>query len=258
MRTTAFCLLIAASALAADLELNLRTRIQVFKTGDEWQEVQLRKTFAPRESAILICDMWDNHWCKGAALRVNGLADKMDPVLKRARAKGILIIHAPSDVTDFYADSPQRSAMLALQKIDPPAQREIVDGPFPIDDKKGGCDTHEGFYKAWTRENARLHIAPEDVISDKGPEIYSLLRLRGIKNLFIMGVHTNMCVLNRSFAIKQMTKWGVNCVLVRDLTDSMYDPETRPFVSHDQGTELVIQHIERYWCPTVLSADLAR
>src|SRR5207249_10314472 len=125
MRTT-LLLLFATTAVAADLELNLRTRVQVFRTGDEWQEVQLHKTFAPRESAILICDMWDNHWCKGAALRVNGLADKMDPVLKRARAKGILIIHAPSDVTDFYADSPQRRAMVALQKIDPPAQREIV------------------------------------------------------------------------------------------------------------------------------------
>jgi hypothetical protein len=65
-----------------------------------------------------------------------------------------------------------------------------------------------------------------------------------------------MCVLNRTFAIKQMTKWGIHCVLVRDLTDSMYDPQTSPFVSHDQGTELVIEHIEKYWCPTALSKDI--
>ena len=71
-----------------------------------------------------------------------------------------------------------------------------------------------------------------------------------------MGVHTNMCVLNRTFAIKQMTKWGVRCVLVRDLTDSMYNPKDRPFVAHDRGTGLVIEHIEKYWAPTVLSADL--
>jgi hypothetical protein len=71
-----------------------------------------------------------------------------------------------------------------------------------------------------------------------------------------MGVHTNMCILNRTFAIKQMTKWGVRCVLVRDLTDSMYNPKDRPFVAHDRGTALVIEHIEKYWAPTVLSADL--
>ena len=71
-------------------------------------------------------------------------------------------------------------------------------------------------------------------------------------------VHTNICILNRSFAIRQMTKLGFNVVLVRDLTDSMYDPRTRPFVSHARGTELVIEHIENMWCPTILSEDLTR
>jgi hypothetical protein len=33
-------------------------------------------------------------------------------------------------------------------------------------------------------------------------------------------------------------------------------PRKVPFVSHDEGTELVIQHIEKYWCPSVLSKDL--
>ena len=71
-----------------------------------------------------------------------------------------------------------------------------------------------------------------------------------------MGVHTNKCVLNRSFAIKQMTRWGVRCVLVRDLTDSMYDPQYRQSVSHDRGTDLVVEYIEKYWCPTTLSSEL--
>jgi hypothetical protein len=38
----------------------------------------------------------------------------------------------------------------------------------------------------------------------------------------------------------------------------MYDPRDKPVVSHEQGTELVIQHIEKYWCPTVLSKDFLR
>ena len=33
------------------------------------------------------------------------------------------------------------------------------------------------------------------------------------------------------------------------LTDSMYDPRTRPFVSHACGTELVIEHIETMLVP---------
>jgi hypothetical protein len=72
----------------------------------------------------------------------------------------------------------------------------------------------------------------------------------------VMGLHTNMCILNRSFAIKKMTNWGIRCVLVRDLTDTMYNPKARPYVAHDQGTELVIEHIEKYWCPSTLSTIL--
>ena len=53
-----------------------------------------------------------------------------------------------------------------------------------------------------------------------------------------------------------MTRWGIHCILARDLTDTMYNPKMRPFVSHDQGTELVVEHIEKYWCPSLLSADL--
>lgn len=71
-----------------------------------------------------------------------------------------------------------------------------------------------------------------------------------------MGVHTNMCVLHRTFAIKRMTRLGVNCVLVRDLTDSMYNPKAKPYVGHDGGTALIIGHIETHWCPTILRRDL--
>jgi hypothetical protein len=65
-----------------------------------------------------------------------------------------------------------------------------------------------------------------------------------------------MCILNRSFGIRQLTKWGIHCILVRDLTDAMYNPASRPFVSHSAGTELVIEHIEKYWAPSLLSNDL--
>jgi hypothetical protein len=71
-------------------------------------------------------------------------------------------------------------------------------------------------------------------------------------------VHTNMCVLNRSFAIKRMTALGIRCILVRDLTDAMYNPEDAPHVSHDAGTQLVIEYIEKYWAPTTTRDELLR
>ncbi|MGO8815192.1 MAG: hypothetical protein ACLQVG_11120 [Terriglobia bacterium] len=134
----------------------------------------------------------------------------------------------------------------------------MPDPPLPIDDADGGCDTADKFYQAWSRESSALSVAGNDVISADGREIYSFLAQRGIKNLLVMGVHANMCILNRSFAIKQMTRWGIHCVLIRDLTDSMYNPHDRPYVAHDQGTELVVEYIEQNWCPSALSGDLVQ
>ncbi len=226
---------------------NLRLR----KDGAE-----LSRNYATSDVAIIICDMWDNHWCSGAARRVVPLAQKMNPVLAVARDHGIPIIHAPSETMDFYKSAPQRLAMLKVPKVEPPTPLDLPAPPLPIDDSTGGCDTTaDKFYKAWSRETPILHVAANDLISDNGKEVYSFLKQKGIHNLFLMGVHANMCILNRTFAIKQMTKWGIHCVLIRDLTDAMYNPGDRPFVTHRAGTDLVIEYIEKNWCPSALSTD---
>ena len=246
-------------ARAADIvTVDLRSRVELFKGSGEWREVSLREPLPLAKTAIVICDMWDKHWCRGATERVGLLVPKMASFLKTARAQGIQIVHAPSETMDFYRDAPQRRRMLAIAPVAPPASLPLPDPPLPIDDSRGGCDTGGSFYKAWTREHPGLEIAPEDVVSDNGAEIYSFLRTRGISTLLVMGVHTNMCILNRSFAIKRMTSLGIRCILVRDLTDAMYNPADPPHVSHEQGTQLVIEHIEKFWCPTTTSADLLR
>ena len=254
--------LVAYAATGPELQVKLRSRVEIYKGSADWREVAINESFSPSSSALILCDMWDNHWCQGAAKRVGMLAPRIAAVVDIARSKGFLIIHAPSDTMDYYKDAPQRWKMLAITPTPPPADLALEAPPLPIDDSDGGCDTPNNplpvNYRNWTRENAAISIAPQDLISDNGREVYSALRSRGIKTLFVAGVHANMCILNRTFAIRQMTKWGVHCILVRDLTDAMYNPARRPFVSHEQGTELVIQYIEKYWAPTVTSGDLVR
>ncbi len=258
MRCIVFSLIAVCSLAGQEIRVPLRSRVQPFKGTDAWQAVTISETFSVPGSAILICDMWDKHWCSGATGRVIGLAQRMDPLLQKARQAGMLIIHSPSETMDFYKDAPQRRLVLDAPKVNPPAELSISDPALPIDDSDGGCDTTGGYeHQVWSRENAILSIGPRDAISDNGKEVYNLLQQKGIRTLFVMGVHTNMCVLNRSFAIRQMMRWGIRCVLVRDLTDTMYNPARRPYVSHAEGTELVIDHIEKYWCPTMLSEDLA-
>lgn len=245
-----------AAGLAQDRGLDLRSRVELFRGSNEWREIHVKYAFNAAESALIVCDMWDRHWCSGANLRVAALVRRLEPVLETARSKGMIIVHAPSETMSYYANTPQRQRMLTLPSFSPPKEMNITSPPLPINDSDGGCDTAgEKEHRAWTCEHPGLTIAPEDYISDSGQEIYNLLRSRRIKTVFYTGVHANMCILNRSFAIKQMTKWGVRCILLRDLTDAMYNPQDPPHVSHQQGTELVVEYIEKYWTPTALSDE---
>jgi hypothetical protein len=121
-----------------------------------------------------------------------------------------------------------------------------------------GCDCKEKctIRDPWTRQIAAIEIVEGDAITDDGQETWNLLASRGIDNVILCGVHLNMCVLGRPFAIRQMTALGKRVALMRDMTDTMYNPERPPGVSHFQGTELMIGHVEKYWCPTFTSTDI--
>jgi hypothetical protein len=52
-----------------------------------------------------------------------------------------------------------------------------------------------------------------------------------------------------------MVNVGKNVLLIRDMTDTMYNSEKKPFVNHFRGTDLVVEHVEKYWCPSIESTD---
>ena len=220
----------------------------------------------PRRTALIICDMWNDHWCTSAARRCAALAPRVNEFALAARRLGALVIHAPSETMAFYARMPQRIRAQAVPALRPrvPIKTRGVDPTrepdLPIDDSDGGCDDSPRcfFSVAWNRQHPAIMIAEEDLISDSGGEIYSLLTRRRIRNIFMTGVHTNKCILERPFGIRQMIMLGMNVVLIRDLTDSLYNPSMAPGVSHDRGTELVAEHIETYWCPSIDSRDVVK
>lgn len=243
------------------LHLHLQSQRLVTDSGGHngWQVVEHIETLASARVCIVVCDMWDRHWSRGAAERVAAMAPRVDETLRAARDRGVWIVHAPSETLDFYAGSPARERMIRLPPVSLPEEIAHPNPPLPIDDGDGGSDTGEPpWYRAWTRQHPAIAIDPErDGITDDGRELYSLLHQERIARVLLLGVHTNMCVLNRSFGIRQLVRWGVSVALVRDLTDAMYNPAMRPYVSHEEGTRLVIEYIEKFWCPTLLSADLS-
>ena len=255
------------------LQLHVRSRTVSTRPDGASQDNIVNETvdWEPRRTALIICDMWDDHWCRGAAGRVKELAGPMNKMVHRARDQGVLIVHAPSTCVDFYKHTPQRRRALAAPHAKSPIalsqaerwgtrwcwpdpQRE---SDLPIDDSDMGCDCHVKCQigSPWTRQIEIIDIEEPDAISDDGQEVYNLLAQRGIDHVFIAGVHLNMCVLGRSFAIRQMATLGKRMMLVRDMTDTMYNHRMRPFVDHFSGTDLVIEHIERHWCPTITSVD---
>jgi nicotinamidase-related amidase len=273
----AFCgilgLLVPAPAVEKDdtLKLNLRSRT---KSADknEYTVAEKQVSWDPKKTALIICDMWDDHWCKSAAKRVGELAGPMNDVVKFARSKGVFIIHAPSSVTSFYKDTPQRQMALKAPFAATPfplakterwgtcwswtdAKRE---GVLPIDDSDMGCDCAVKcpIREAWTRQTPAIEMVEGDALTDNGQETWNLLTQRGIDNIIICGVHLNMCVLGRPFAIRQMVTLGKNVALMRDMTDTMYNPDRPPGVSHFDGTDLVVEHVEKFWCPSFTSSDI--
>ena len=242
------------------LQLNLRSQsfMQDANGYRLWQVNNIEQTWPADKTALLLCDVWDQHWCRGACERLEEMIERMDQTVKAVRGAGGQIVHAPSDTMDFYAESPARKRAIEMPQVELPPDIERADPPLPIDDSDQGSDTGETeTHKAWHRQHAAIAIDIErDIITDKGTEVYSYLQHRGIEHLLILGVHSNMCVLHRTFAIKQMVRWGVDVVLIRDLTDAMYNPAMPPYVSHAQGTGLVIEFIEKFWCPSVESGDI--
>ena len=226
----------------------------------DWRVIERPADLHPERTALLLCDVWDHHWCRGAQERLEPLVPRIDRTARVARERGMLVVHAPSGTMPFYAGHPARVRVLQAPPVAAPAERAHPDPAPPIDGSDSsdtaGDPAAEGT-RCWSRQHAGVWIDGErDAIGDDGLELLALYRQHGIDTVLIAGVHTNMCVLNRSFAIKQLVRWGVPVYLVRDLTDCMYNPARPPYVSHADATEMAIHYIERFWCPSVTSGGL--
>lgn len=263
------------------LHFQLRSRVPGPKGSDAYRIVEQTATWDPSRSAIIVCDMWDLHHCLNATRRGGELAPRMDDVLKDARGRGMLIIHAPSECMESYTGHPARRRAVDTPKS-ATLPKEIgtwcykipseEQGTYPIDQTDGGEDDDLAEHQIWAArlkalgrnpkapwksQTARLGIDPAvDYISDNGEEIWSILEDRKIDNVILMGVHLNMCVLGRPFGLRQLAKNGKNVVLMRDMTDTMYNPLRPPYVSHFSGTDLIAEHVEKFVSPSITSDQL--
>lgn len=247
---------------AAVLSAVARTRHLDDDGARTWRVVETTTHLPQGKTAAILCDVWDRHWCPTAQERLAAMVPAMNELVQVLRHHGVLIAHAPSETLDFYATHPARARVLdAIRDTDavaPPAPIDVP--PLPVQvGATDGCDatTEVEARPVWTRQHSGIEIDDErDLISDNGSELASVFLLRGITTVVMIGVHTNMCVLNRSFGIKALVGYGFDVLLVRDLTDAMYDPADPPYVEHGAGTALVVEYIEKFLCGSVTSDAL--
>ncbi len=272
-----------AAQLFSQTSIDVELRFQrVTEGGDGGFAAHSRdEKWLASETAIIVCDVWDYHHCLNAVRRLEQFVPRLDEVLTEARRRGVLIIHSPSDCMDAYRNHPAQvravetpNATYLPEAIESwcsviPAEERAA---YPIDQSDGGEDDDPKEHAEWAAKLKSLGRNPSmpwkkqsdlitiddkaDYITDRGNEVWNILAKHNIRNVILSGVHTNMCVLGRPFGLRQLARNGMNVVLMRDMTDTMYNPQRWPYVSHFEGTRRVISHIERFVCPTITSDQL--
>ncbi len=280
------CLMCVASSsmiTAQDFSLKLRK-----VTTDSSRKLN-RETSGPvswkaNATAVIICDVWDYHHSYNAVQRLEEMLPRMHRLVAEARDRGAIIIHAPSDCMDHYAKHPARSRAMEVPSAPLPSEiaswcpqvdaerlRSLEDS-YPLDQTDGGDDDDPTDHRQWVAKLTSLGRNPSlpwkaqssmieidsrrDYISDKGDEVWRILKHRNIEHVLMVGVHTNMCVIGRPFGLRQMVANKMDVVLVRDMTDCMYNPKSWPFVDHFTGNDLMVAYIEQFVCPTCTSDQI--
>ncbi len=246
-----------------DLTVPLRSRKQnPDESGSPWSESVEPVTLPVEVSALVIANIYDTHWCPTAAVQMDALAEKVNALAATARDAGMIIVHVPSQIHGFYDQHPARRRIEQLAAL-------TVEGNYPIAAEKmrdvelppmplanANCPGGGNSYTAWTRQHPAIEIADTDIISGIGQQLYSYLLASGVDTLFYVGTHANTTLIDRNYGMRQMTEWGMDCILVRDLTDIIYDPEGIPDVPHDVALQMVIEHLEKHLVTTVSSGEL--
>ena len=73
-----------------------------------------------------------------------------------------------------------------------------------------------------------------------------MLADRDIEQVYVGGVHTNVCIMDRPFGIRALVTAGISCALIADLTEAMPPAHTAA----------ALEYVERFWCPLVTSGSL--
>lgn len=208
----------------------------------------------PERTAIIIIDVWDDHWCKHYKKLNDLLAERLAPAIDRFRAAGVKIIHSPcgqdippeprreiilSDYSciPFYYDTQARHNAISVRNYTPSTAEPIsvskrcrkpndifFKGVWHNRGHSGKCCTcspscDRPFPRPWSRQHPLINVCEEDYVTDDLDEVGHVLLQDNIENLFYVGGALNACLIDRPHGMLAEFN-NVFSAFIRDFTIS--------------------------------------
>ena len=239
-------------------------------------------TFSPGEIAFVMVDLWNTGFGPKPLSHLGWEAEfnagksfcdrageieltRILPMLHACREHGIAVVHAPT--RDIAIKHKQWEDLATEGDRHPPRHAPVEAANWPPRD----------WVDSWRKEHTHLfrteewytnyyqHVRPNqdipeplrpmdgDLVISSGDMMHRLLAERGIRVLFYSGFATNMCLIDKPGAIRDMAGRGYLPIVIRDATTGTENAET---VDHLSITRAFVDQIEMLWGYSVTTEEL--
>lgn len=220
--------------------------------GVEWLETNTHAAYLDwkiplAQSALVLVDVWQQHYLKDTMQRTNDIIDKkLHPLVVQCREKGLQIIHAPANRVAIKSPNWVKltSGSDRYFKADswPPmdfreskGQFQEFAGPFePREEERKSISASMNFHP-------KIRPVGNEAVVSSGEELHEYCKQKGILFLIYAGFNTNGCILSRTYGAVNMGLRGYKIVLVRDCTTGMETKESQPEMLQTNGAILLLE-----------------
>lgn len=199
----------------------------------------------PEQAAIVMVDVWNDLFDADFMVRAQKIIEtKIAPLSQAFRSVGSLVVHAPSNrVALKYPDFLPKLSDVEIwgnpqpKHNWPPKDFLEKKGPYCTHAKPESATTsksHEDIINNWA---IAKEVIPQsgDIVIRTGEELHHILEKRKILYLFYVGFASNICMLNRDYGMKHMSKRGFEIILARDATTGVEYAHTTETLSQTSG-----------------------
>jgi len=206
-----------------------------------------------QETALILVDIWNVLHIKSWIERTKKITvNAVVPVIEKARAARLTIVHAPSpEVAEKYPLSTKYASDAELFHTPkmynwPPKDFVKRQGDYrifagPSDQPPGVKKKEKELQLPPLDLSSAIKVHPDDYMISTGSQLQRLLKHKHILHLIYAGFATNICVINRDYGMRAMSNLGYNTILLRDSTTGIEWPDT---VDNLFVTELAIREVE--------------